>query len=134
LLSGGLFILTMGATFSGDAPESGFDSDGIPLNRRGEAYPRVLDPRTGQNIPFPEGTLMIVPSEQRTKWNKQGRRNFITEWHERGYPRAPDNWVGSETQVHHIKPLERGGTNDFWNLVPLHPDAHKFFTDYWRTY
>jgi 5-methylcytosine-specific restriction endonuclease McrA len=78
---------------------------------------------------------MKLPSEQRTTYDGGAdRNNFIKEWQARGYPRAPNNWEASDTQLHHIKPLERGGTNDFWNIVPLHPEVHKLFTVYWRTY
>lgn len=52
---------------SGDAPESTFGPDGIPNNRRGEPYPKVIDPRTGEPVPFPGGELRIVPKERRTK-------------------------------------------------------------------
>ena len=135
VLGGALFILTMGTIFPGDAPELSIDEDGIPINRRGERYPRVLDPRTGQNIPFPEGPLMIVPKEQRTAYDGRSDKNkFIVEWHERGYPRPPGNWLRGTLELHHIKPLSRGGTNDFWNIVPLPPEMHKLFTDYWNTY
>ena len=124
-----------GAMFSGDAPETSIDEDGIPTNKLGQRYPRVIDPRTGQNIPFPEGPLSLVPPEQRTKYDRgRDRAKFIAEWQERGYPRAPNNWDGDLTEVHHIRPLKRGGTNDFWNLVPLPIEVHRQFTDYWRSY
>jgi 5-methylcytosine-specific restriction endonuclease McrA len=120
--------------FSGDAPLQAIGPNGIPTNKLGQPYPTVLDPRTGQPVPFPSGLLVIVPRNQRTPYTTQDRAKFITEWHNQGYPRAPNNWDSADTELHHIKPRERGGDNDFWNLVPLPPQVHRLFTDWWRSY
>ncbi len=133
VLGGAAFILSMGLSFSGDAPELGFDEEGIPLNKNGMRYPRVIDPRTGKVIPFPEGELKKIPEGERSQWNTDKRNEYIGEYQRRGYPRPPSNWR-VVPEVHHIKPLERGGANDFWNLVPLNPEVHKLFTEYWRYY
>jgi hypothetical protein len=136
ILGGIGFILTMGTIFSGDAPPGvEFDSEGLPLNRKGLPYPRILDPRTGQTIPFPVGPLVKLPENQRTPYEAgKDRAKFITEWHARGYPRTTNGWEGKVIEVHHIRPLDRGGTNEFWNLVPLAPEVHLQFTNYWRSY
>lgn len=133
VLGAAVFILTMGMSFAGDAPVRGFDEEGIPLNKLGMRYPRVLDPRTGKIIPFPDGELVKIPEGQRTEWDFEKRQAYIREWQARGYPRPPSNWIGVP-HIHHIKPLAHGGTNDFWNLVPLDPEVHKEFTKYWNNY
>ena len=48
-------------------------------------------------------------------------------------------WLGNpgdeewrEYEVHHIFPIEYGGRNDFWNLIPLFRiGEHPQFTSYW---
>lgn len=128
-------MLIFGAIFSGDAPESTFGPDGIPNNKRGDPYPSVLDPRTGHPVPFPRGDIRIVPKERRTKYDGgMDRYRFIKEWLQRGFPAPPQGWDGRVTHIHHIRPLSRGGDNDFSNLVPLSPADHKPFTDYWNNY
>jgi HNH endonuclease len=48
------------------------------------------------------------------------------------WPVAPE---GSTINIHHIKPLSKGGTNSFSNLVPLiQPEQHQPFTNWWRAY
>lgn len=44
-------------------------------------------------------------------------------------------WPEGEVNIHHIKPLSKGGLNSFENLVPLvQPDEHQPFTKWWRSY
>ncbi|MFM9258343.1 HNH endonuclease signature motif containing protein [Rhodococcus erythropolis] len=37
-------------------------------------------------------------------------------------------------EVHHILPRKYGGTNEFWNLVPLPTSIHALFTRWWEFY
>lgn len=93
------------------------------VNHRGEEYPEVIDPRTGEPIPPPEGDLEIVPQEERVPWGISERRAFIEEWEAKGYPVPEGGW--SEYDIHHIRPREYGGTNDFDNLVPVPRSTHQ---------
>ncbi|AUS29892.1 HNH endonuclease [Rhodococcus erythropolis] len=36
--------------------------------------------------------------------------------------------------MHHILPRKYGGTNEFWNLVPLPTSIHALFTRWWEFY
>src|SRR5262249_54692085 len=132
VLGGAFTILTMGALIPGDTRLHSVGPDGDTTNTKGMPYPHWLDPRTGKPVPFPEGSLKIVPSDKRVKREDHQKNKFITEWLDRGYPRDPNNW--DDLEIHHIKPLERGGTNDFWNLVPLPTGVHKQFSKYWKDY
>jgi hypothetical protein len=67
-------------------------------------------------------------------WNNHTRKEFIAEWHRRGYPASPGRWTGDKVQIHHIQPIEYGGTNDFWNLVPPDPATHNDFSACWRQF
>lgn len=105
------------------------------INRAGMAYPEVIDPRTQEPIPFPEGELKIVPKENRATWTREGKNRyaFIKEWYKREYEEPTGGWQNYD--IHHIKPLEYGGTNDFNNLVPVHRGTHQDeFTRFWRNF
>ena len=101
------------------------------INKAGDFYPNIPDPRTGRPIPFPNETLQIVPKESRVIWDNQERYKFIKTWHDKGYPEPRGGWA--EYDIHHIKPREYGGTNDFWNLVPVQRKTHQQeFNNFWR--
>ncbi len=93
-------------------------------------YPRVIDPRTGRHIPFPSGITTPVAKALRVTWGKAERAEFIAEWYRRGYPTPPGGWELYD--IHHILPREFGGTNDFWNLVPVLRETHqRLFNQFW---
>lgn len=100
------------------------------VNKSGIFYPDVPDLRTGRSIPFPTGNLQIVPKANRVIWDNNARATFIKEWHDKGYPRPRGGW--EEYDIHHIKPREYGGTNDFWNLTPVQRRTHQQeFNKFW---
>jgi len=98
-------------------------------NDKGEAYPEIIDPRTGEVIPFPEEDLEIVPPDQRVAWGAQQRRAYIEEWESKGFEPPPGGWEACE--IHHIKPREYGGTNDFDNHVPVPISDHRGALNPW---
>ena len=96
---------------------------GRPINSRGDPYPSVIDPRTGQEMPFPEGVLQrLADGEKPVEWNNMTRGAYIKEWLDRGYPEPEGGWKPYD--IHHILPRDFGGTNDFWNLVPVLRTIH----------
>lgn len=102
-------------------------------NRAGRAYPDVMDPRTGSPIDFPGDGLTKIPVGQRVPWGGKERGAFIKEWYDRWYSTPAGGWSGYD--VHHIRPREYGGTNDFDNLVPIPRDVHQQqFNSWWRDY
>jgi RHS repeat-associated protein len=104
-----------------------------PLNNRGQPYPQMTDPRTGEEVPFPEGELQQIPEADRVVWNNQTRYAFIQEWYQQGYPDPEGGW--GNLDIHHILPREYGGTNDFWNLVPLDRGFHQqVVTPWWNSF
>ncbi|MFL9510550.1 DUF637 domain-containing protein [Acinetobacter baumannii] len=101
------------------------------LNKAGDFYPNVPDLRTGRTISFPVGDLKKVPELSRVSWGAQERGKFIQEWYKRGYETPRGGW--SEYDIHHIKPREFGGTNEFWNLTPVQRKTHQQeFNSFWR--
>jgi RHS repeat-associated protein len=97
-------------------------------------YPRVIDPRTGRPIPFPSGIRRRVPEAQRATWDsKADKKRYIEEYIDRGYPIPQGGWTHYD--IHHIQPLEFGGTNDFWNLVPVERTIdHQLFNRFWQQF
>src|SRR5262249_42111536 len=97
-------------------------------------YPRVIDPRTGRHIGFPSGITGRVDKRLRFTWNgTTNRQAFIAEWHRRGYPAPRGGWGNYD--IHHIQPLEFGGWNDFWNLVPVERGTHQdLFNIFWQEF
>ncbi len=100
------------------------------VNKVGKFYPSVPDLRTGKPIIFPTGELNRVSKENRVPWTAKERGEFIREWYRRGYSTPRGGWA--EYDIHHIKPKEFGGTNDFWNLTPVQRTTHaKEFNSFW---
>lgn len=92
----------------------------------------MIDLRTGKEVPFPEGSVQRVDEAKwrpvRTAWDEGGGRgNYIKQWYdwfkERGQPAPEIDW--SSTDIHHIRPIEFGGQNEFDNLVPLPRAQHQ---------
>jgi hypothetical protein len=92
-----------------------------PVNPLGEPYPLAIDPRTGQPIPPPTEDVTWVQPELRTPRLPNQRAVFIREWEARGYSTPAGGGIST---IHHVDPLEYGGANDFWNLVPVLEGAH----------
>lgn len=96
-------------------------------------YPEVIDSRTGNRISKPPDGLKIVPEEQRVPWGAQERNQFIKEWYDQGYSMPEGGWA--EYDIHHIVPREYGGSNDFWNLVPVRRNIHQQqLNPWWNRY
>ncbi|MCH4244047.1 DUF637 domain-containing protein [Acinetobacter gerneri] len=101
------------------------------LNKAGEFYPNIPDLRTGRTISFPTGNLKKVPAANRVAWGAEERNKFIKEWYAKGYTTSRGGWA--EYDIHHIKPREYGGNNEFWNLTPVQRKTHQqAFNSFWR--
>jgi hypothetical protein len=128
-LEAAVFVLPEAAGADSVTAEVGADA----VNAVGRAYPRVLDPRSGEPIVFPGSGLSQVPLEDRVPWGASERGAYIKEWYDRGYSTPAGGW--GEYDIHHIVPREYGGTNDFGNLVPVLRDVHQNeFNPWWRGY
>lgn len=103
-------------------------------NSKGEPYPQVIDPRTGEPIPPPPNDLDVVDMELRADpLTAAERHDYITEWHNQGFPRPEGGWGAYD--LHHIIPRRYGGTNEFDNIVPVLRETHqKQFNSWWNNY
>jgi hypothetical protein len=96
-------------------------------------YPQVIDLKSGRPIRFPSDIGEKVPVGSRVLWGRKERDAFIKEWEKRGYDTSKGGWENYD--IHHIKPREYGGTNDFSNLTPVKRDTHKnTFNSFWRDF
>ena len=96
-------------------------------------YPKIIDPRTGRQIKFPTNNLYKIDKSQRVTWDSQDRYKFIKEWNDRGYQTPRGGW--NNYDIHHIQPIEFGGSNQFQNLVPVERKTHqKLFNEFWREF
>lgn len=95
-------------------------------------YPKVIDLRTGKHISLPH-VDRIVPKNARVNWGSNERGQFIKQWYDKGYPTPKGGW--GKYDIHHITPKEFGGSNDFWNLVPVETKVHQqTFNAFWREF
>jgi hypothetical protein len=97
----------------------------IPVNSRGAAYPDVNVPGFGK-VPFPNGPYSPNNTSLRSQFTLSYKQQFKQWWINQGRP-----WPSGNINIHHIKPLEFGGTNAFENLVPLSAESHQSFTIWW---
>ncbi|MBP2327987.1 hypothetical protein JOF56_008372 [Kibdelosporangium banguiense] len=107
----------------------------VAQNRVGWWYPQVVDRRTMRMIEYPGDGLVKVPLEQRVPpLTGMDKAAYIREFYRRGHQLAPGaTWDGVD--LHHIRPREYGGTNDFDNLVPVDRAAHReLFNRWWADY
>ncbi|GMK40428.1 hypothetical protein PCCS19_34840 [Paenibacillus sp. CCS19] len=115
-----------------------FDQTDILLNKLGVEYPywRGVDINGFLNSTPPDKTDFTAVSSTtnnalRTIFNNSVRDNFKT-WYDKTYGYV--DWVTTKGEIHHILPLQYGGTNDYSNLIPLYPDKHLQFTNWWKSY
>lgn len=99
-----------------------------PVNSQGLPYPDVDVPGYGK-VPFPKEPYTPNNTHMRPSFNYSYRQQFRAWWTGQGRP-----WPNGTVNVHHIKPLQFGGTNAFDNLVPLKESVHKLFNSWWRNF
>ncbi len=119
-----------GESVTSDTNAGDTSGDVCTVNAKGQPYPTVPDPRTGEPIPAPPSGLTKAPIEERVVWTTTARSNFLTWWEDQGYE-VPQ---GESVQVHHILPRVYGGTNAYDNLIPLLTSQHAEFTGWWASY
>ncbi|MEK3698194.1 HNH endonuclease signature motif containing protein [Paenibacillus sp. FSL R10-2199] len=131
---------------TGEAPETAL------INRMGRVYPSQIDPGTGVLIPAPNTTLLpkspkTTQDATRKNFDNSVKKSYRTWWettYNQGEPPNYTNvfggmfnslkkpWDGYE--IHHITPIEFGGTNVYSNLVPLPKSYHTQYTTWWAGY
>jgi RHS repeat-associated protein len=117
-----------GVLLSFMAIRAGLGSGNGTINSAGVAYPKLKVPGYGE-IPFPEPPYGPNNTGLRNSFTTTYKNNFKTWWITQGRP-----WPSGKINIHHIKPLQFGGTNAFENLVPLSIPDHFLYTSWWRLF
>ncbi|ARC58673.1 HNH endonuclease signature motif containing protein [Bacillus licheniformis] len=115
-----------------DSPPS-FDaqtSSPFLANKIANLYPYVKNSHNKEVMGAPaDAQMKVVPEDQREKRDSNLRNKFIT-WYTKQYGNPKWNW--SDYEIHHVIPLQYGGSNHMSNLFPLQKDVHKKVTRWWR--
>ncbi|CAH1200624.1 hypothetical protein PAECIP111893_01510 [Paenibacillus plantiphilus] len=99
-------------------------------NSKATLYPYYKDSTSGKVMTEPSTTTMSKTTS--IKWEKADRAAYIKKYSEL-YPKNGYKW--DDYDIHHIKPREYGGTNDFNNLIPVPRNFHVYtVNDWWRYY
>jgi filamentous hemagglutinin len=81
-------------------------------------------------VPFPEGPLRRVPAADRVPPLGESLKNAYRAWYNRKFGGPPSGgW--DIYDIHHNKPRQFGGTNDFDNLVPVLRETHQQKLNVW---
>jgi hypothetical protein len=124
--------LVLDATLGGIGGAVGYGLGSITkgstiINNRGEPYPDIDVPNYGK-VPFPKEAMYITPNLREPR-SSTYRNNYIDAWEISSKPVPTGGWANYK--IHHIQPIEYGGTNDISNLVHLPQPIHDLFTQWW---
>lgn len=106
------------------------ENNTILLNRMARPFPATYtDPVSGKSVVEPPANFTKTSSP--VKWTDTERKAF-RNWYMTTYNVPNYSWTNIE--IHHIKPREYGGTNDFSNLIPLPKAIHTLYTSWFAGY
>ncbi|WP_166243390.1 HNH endonuclease signature motif containing protein [Paenibacillus turpanensis] len=98
-------------------------------NKKAVEYPSYISPHTGMHMSLPASTNWSKTTS--IDWTQKDRDNYI-EKYVSTYGNPPWDW--DDYDIHHIKPRNYGGTNDFSNLIPLERNFHYTVSAWWNNY
>jgi hypothetical protein len=79
-------------------------------------------------VPFLKNARYTSP-DLRIPRSSTYRIDYIDSWEALGKPEPAGGWTSY--RIHHIQPLEYGGTNEISNLIHLTKIQHGLFTKWW---
>jgi hypothetical protein len=121
---------TTGRVVLGDVAGKAVIADAVRLTRWGAATKKRAVSSVWSSFPVRNLVQQWVNG---TQPNHGFMIKATDEGTDRGYQTPRGGW--SAYDIHHIKPREYGGTNDFDNLVPIPRDVHQQqFNRWWSSY
>lgn len=122
---------------TGDHEDVDWETDFELVNKNAVVFPDHYDPPSGKWASDGVRTdWEEVPVGERTVWNNYTRgiaiAEYISTYGDPGY-----KWKQSEPgykQMHHMRPLLYGGTNDLSNLIPIEEAKHIPITSWFTGY
>lgn len=131
----GIWVVNPQTGQLGTAGDSYWEVD-ILLNRLGQRYPswKNVDVHGYLNSTMPSSTEWPTYSSSYTAPLRETFNNSVRTAYRNYYDSNYGyvNWT-QPIEIHHIRPLEYGGNNDFSNLIPLWADHHLKFS-FWFSY
>lgn len=110
----------------------------VLANKIGLLYPRIKDPISHKWLPMPaKSNMAVVPSSERVKRDDASYRQNFMNYFEKTYgPYTGRKW--SDYEIHHVTPLEYGGTHSLLNLFALRYHDHRYRlhggNGWWKNY
>lgn len=107
------------------------------LNKVGDWYPGgYKDKQSGIKLWYPPCNLVPNQTPDSSTYRTNFMRYYESNW---GAPRYFD-WT--DVEIHHMSPLQYGGSHDVSNLIPLNGPKgtsdylirHNYLTQWWRYY
>ncbi|MCR6111799.1 HNH endonuclease [Bacillus sp. A301a_S52] len=99
----------------------------VLLNSKAKPYPTVENLHNGQTMAEPSSTTWAVDPVERAD---NLRATFIA-WYIDTY--GNPRWDWSPLDIHHVRPLKYGGSNNMSNLFPVPRDFHQQVISPWWT-
>ncbi|PAD17369.1 HNH endonuclease signature motif containing protein [Shouchella clausii] len=110
-----------------------YSTDPFLTNKKAVLYPQYYNSHNKRYMPAPaRADMKVVPADKRTERDKNIRDKYI-KWYIGQYGDPKISWKAYD--LHHVIPLEYGGTNAMNNLFHLPRDFHqKKVTPWWNAY
>lgn len=108
----------------------------ILINKVGDLYPNYKDKQSGIKLWMPPANLNKDLQTRSSTYRSKFIEYYESNW---GSP-IYFNWT--DVEIHHMRPLEFGGSNDISNLIPLNSSSgtsayvirHQYLTSWWSNY
>ena len=107
--------------------ELNYTTGGSLFNRRGVKYPTATEVFSRKSCWKPPTNLV----KRQMKRSNSFRNNYIAYFNKK-YPSTKISWRNYE--IHHMRPLQYGGTNSVSNGMALNRTQHKKYTSWWVYY
>lgn len=119
------FRVKITGKFLGQAANEATNS--VLFNKKAVRYPNVKEVYSGKKCKVPASNLKV---DKKTR-DGQFRNKYIAYFKEK-YPKANINW--SKYQIHHMRPINYGGSNAMSNGIALTEKQHGKFNTWWMNY
>lgn len=121
------FIVKITGSF--DGMSANYKTYNILFNKKAVRYPQYTCPVSEIYCVAP-----YYSNFQKTNSIAWNGRNAYIKWFNNKYNNGKNPWDWSGYEIHHIRPRQYGGTNEYSNLIPLPKNIHTTFTTWWRNY
>lgn len=104
-----------------------YNTYSILFNRKAIKYPNYTEVYSKKKLWEPPTNLSVSQNNRAANF----RKDYINDFKKK-YPNSNINWRIYE--IHHMRPLQYGGSNKISNGIALPSYQHKVLTNWWRYY